>query len=75
MPESRASRTTASAKAVEILNRIDARVPVDLVVRTPQEVRQRLAWNDFFLRDMIDRGKVLYEAGEALGQLRGATLG
>jgi predicted nucleotidyltransferase len=52
-------------KAVEILNRIDARVPVDLVVRTPQEVRQRLAWNDFFLREVMDNGKVLYEAPHA----------
>jgi predicted nucleotidyltransferase len=52
-------------KAVEILSRIDARVPVDLVVRTPQEVRQRLAWNDFFLREVMDNGKVLYEAPHA----------
>jgi len=51
-----------SAKAVEILDRVRPRFGVDILVRTPQEVRQRLSWNDFFLREIIETGRVLYEA-------------
>jgi predicted nucleotidyltransferase len=51
-----------SAKAVEILEKIRPRFGVDMLVRTPEEVRQRLSWNDFFLRDIIEKGRVLYEA-------------
>lgn len=35
--------------------------PVDILVRTPQEVRQRLALGDSFIQEIITRGKVLYE--------------
>ena len=49
-------------KAVEILNTVHPKFPVDLLVRTPEQVRQRLAWNDFFLREIIEKGKILYEA-------------
>ena len=35
---------------------------VDLLVRTPQEIRRRLAQQDRFLADIVRRGKVLYEA-------------
>ena len=49
-------------KAVEILNRINPRVPVDLVVKTPEEIQQRIRENDFFLADILRRGRVLYEA-------------
>ena len=51
-----------SRKAVEILNTLEPEFSVDLLVRTPEQVRQRLAWNDFFLREVIARGKILYEA-------------
>ena len=52
----------ASRKAAEILNTVNPQFPVDLLVRTPEQMRQRLAENDFFLREIIQRGKVLYEA-------------
>jgi hypothetical protein len=32
---------------------------VDLLVRDSEQVRQRLAWNDYFLCDIIERGQVL----------------
>ncbi len=35
---------------------------VDLLVRDSEQVRQRLAWNDYFLCDIIERGQVLYAA-------------
>lgn len=50
------------SKALEIVRRVKSRIPIDLVVRTPRESRQRLAWNDFFLKEVIERGEVLYES-------------
>lgn len=35
--------------------------PVDILVKTPQEVEQALAKGDLFLREILARGKVLYE--------------
>jgi len=52
-------------KAVEILMKAKIRFPVDLLVRTPSEVRKRLAWNDFFLREIIEKGRVLYESADS----------
>ena len=52
-------------KAVDILAKAGVRFPVDLLVRTPGEVRRRLAWNDFFLREVIEKGRVLYESPDS----------
>jgi predicted nucleotidyltransferase len=49
-------------KAAEILDRIGPRVALDLLVSTPRQFRKRLAWNDFFIREIAEKGKVLYEA-------------
>lgn len=35
--------------------------PVDILVRTPGEVEQALARGDFFMREILEHGKVLYE--------------
>ena len=49
-------------KAIEILNTINPKIPVDLLVRTPEQLDRRLAWNDFFLQEVMKKGRVLYEA-------------
>jgi Predicted nucleotidyltransferases len=49
-------------KAIEIRNRVNAGVPLDLIVRTPEQLAQRLAQNDWFMRDIVERGRTLYEA-------------
>jgi len=49
-------------KSLEIMDRLNPRFGVDLIVRTPEQVKQRLEWNDFFMKDIIEKGKVLYEA-------------
>jgi predicted nucleotidyltransferase len=48
--------------AYEILRRLNPRIPVDLVVRTPRDIHERLALNDFFLQEITTKGKVLYES-------------
>lgn len=58
-------RDKVSHKAAEILNTVNPQFPVDLLVRTPEQIRQRLAWNDFFLQEIMTRGKVLYEAAHS----------
>jgi uncharacterized protein len=35
--------------------------PVDLLVKTPEEVDESLEAGDFFLKEIMTRGKVLYE--------------
>jgi len=48
--------------AVEIRNRIKPDIPLDLLVRTPEQLQERLAHHDMFLTEIITRGTVLYEA-------------
>lgn len=52
-------------KSAEIQIKARPTFPVDVVVRTPETVRQRLEWGDSFLREAIEQGKVLYEADHA----------
>ncbi len=40
---------------------IDGVLPVDILVRTPEEVKKRLILGDFFYRDIVRKGKPLYE--------------
>lgn len=52
-------------KAIEIMNRVDPRFPVDLLVRTPKQIEERLVLGDYFIREIIEQGVVLYEAAHA----------
>lgn len=52
-------------KSVEIRLKLRPPFPVDLIVRTPEAVRERLALGDAFIRDVLDTGKVMYEADNA----------
>jgi predicted nucleotidyltransferase len=49
-------------KAIEILDRLDPHFPIDLLVRTPEQVEQRLQLGDFFMREIVESGRILYEA-------------
>jgi len=49
-------------KAAEIMSKVRPPFSVDLLVRTPEELRQRLAWHDFFLMEITDKGEVLYDS-------------
>src|SRR5436190_24297014 len=55
----------AMEKTVEISSQLEHRFPIDLLVRSPEEVRQRLAWNDFFLREVTEKGVVMYDSADA----------
>jgi uncharacterized protein len=40
-------------------------IPVDLLVRTAEQVQERIQMGDTFMRDIIERGRVMYEADHA----------
>ncbi|EKQ68345.1 putative nucleotidyltransferase [Leptolyngbyaceae cyanobacterium JSC-12] len=49
-------------KAIAIRQQIKAPFPLDLMARTPQQIQQRLEMGDFFIQDIMNNGRVLYEA-------------
>lgn len=49
-------------KSVEIRMKLQPQFPVDILVRTPEKVRQRIKMGDCFMREILEKGKVLYEA-------------
>jgi len=51
-------------KSTEIALKANPHFPMDLLVRTPRDVRKRLAWNDFFIGEIMEKGKVLYAADD-----------
>jgi predicted nucleotidyltransferase len=50
-----------AVQAAEIRKRIHAGFPMDLLVRSPAEVRQRLDMGDFFIQEIMEQGRPLYE--------------
>ena len=36
--------------------------PVDLLVRSPEQIHKRLEYGDCFLKEITEKGKVLYES-------------
>jgi predicted nucleotidyltransferase len=52
-------------QAVEIRKAVDFPFPVDLLVRTPKQIAERLALGDGFFRNVLSQGVVLYEATDA----------
>lgn len=49
-------------QAAKIRTVIDTTVALDLLVRTPEQISERLAMGDFFIYEITTQGKVLYEA-------------
>ena len=52
-------------RAAEIRSRLLPNFPLDLLVRTPEEIRKRLAEGDPFVSELTKRGQVLYEKDHA----------
>jgi predicted nucleotidyltransferase len=48
-------------QSVRILRTFDPPFSTDLIVRTPQHLARGLADEDWFLREIVETGKVLYE--------------
>lgn len=48
--------------AADIIMRLKPTLPVEIMVRSSRQIKERLALNDFFLREIIATGKELYAA-------------
>ena len=51
-------------KSVEIRMKLRPGFPVDLLVRNSEKVRERIEMGDDFMREILEEGKVLYEADD-----------
>jgi predicted nucleotidyltransferase len=51
-------------QAVRITMACDPPFPLDLLVRTPRYLQQRIEDEDWFLREIVSRGKILYEKAD-----------
>jgi predicted nucleotidyltransferase len=52
------------SQSVRISRALDAPFSLDLFVRTPEKLRRRLAEGDWFFREVVEKGKVLYAKGD-----------
>ncbi|MEI6564466.1 MAG: nucleotidyltransferase domain-containing protein [bacterium] len=59
------TRHRAVYEAARIQCAVPAPFPLDLLVRTPGQVRKRLVLGDSFMREITASGKVLYESAHA----------
>ena len=48
--------------AGKIRGRVNPQFPVDLLVRSPKQIKERLNLGDCFLKEITEKGKVLYES-------------
>jgi len=51
-----------SQQSLEIRRSLGILFGLDLIVRTPKRLRQRLKMGDSFLKDVLREGKILYES-------------
>jgi predicted nucleotidyltransferase len=51
-------------KAAEIRRQVAAGFSLDLIVRDPDVLRWRIEQHDWFLKEIVEKGKVLYAAAD-----------
>jgi len=51
-------------KMVEVRRQLDSSMPVDVLVKTPRQIEEQIRLGDFFINEVIEKGKVLYETGD-----------
>src|SRR5687768_6985234 len=50
--------------AVKIRQAIPVTFAMDLIVRNQRTIERRITWNDFFLKEIMEKGVVLYAADD-----------
>ena len=48
-------------QSVAIRMELRPHFPLDILVKTPEQIKERLQLNDYFIREIMEEGKVLYE--------------
>ena len=59
------SRRMGRRPSLKIRMKVDAPFPVDILVRDPDFMRERLSEGDCFLEEITGKGKVMYESSHA----------
>jgi predicted nucleotidyltransferase len=59
------TRVRGERMSVRIRQRLPRGFAMDLLVRTPADIRKRLGWGDSFLREVTEKGRVMYESAHA----------
>lgn len=59
------SRRMGRRPALKIREKVSADFPVDILVRDPVFLQERLREGDCFLEEITGRGRVMYEGGNA----------
>lgn len=57
--QSSASRRNRQLEARKLL--CDSDIPFDVLVYTPEEIKKRLELEDFFIKNIMTKGKILYD--------------
>ncbi len=47
---------------VKVRCRLKSSVPLDVLVKTPAQLKESSDMGDFFIKEIIEKGKILYEA-------------
>lgn len=55
------TRKNALERKKEVDNICDVNIAFDPIIFTPQEVKERLRWKDYFIQEILNKGKLLYE--------------
>ena len=53
---------SGTEQAAGIRLQLSTKFPMDLIVRSAEQVEERIGMNDFFIREVMEKGRVLYEA-------------
>ena len=60
------------SQSVRIQTAFEAPFPMDLIVRTPTRLQRRIEEGNWFLREITEKGKILYEKGNgSMGEKSG----
>jgi predicted nucleotidyltransferase len=49
-------------QSIKISGELGLVTPMDMLVRTPEQIATRLENDDLFMREIVERGKIMYEA-------------
>ena len=55
------SKRNSFLRQLSVRRIIKGVIPVDILVYTPKEIKNRLNIGDFFIKDIIQKGKIIYE--------------
>jgi predicted nucleotidyltransferase len=56
------TRYRGERMSIRIRHAVQRTFPLDLLVRTPAHMAKRLRWGDCFIREVVEKGKVMYAA-------------